>query len=298
MKFKTQLKSATALPAIAALTGLALTIATAGVGMARPGAAPAENPTAVPAPAHAPERLAMGEKPKNGCSPCNPCGGCNPCNPCAAANPCAAGGCGGCNPCNPCAGANPCAASNPCAAGGCGGCNPCNPCAGGASDGEVSAEDARAAYAGASEALKAAFGGSKEPGAADYLGWTSFSTGPYASGTHGGRLVSNYGNDLAAAYGKYEDAGVFPEGAIIAKDSITVGANGKATIGPLFLMEKMQAGFNSDYGDWKYTLVLPNGKTMGVTNGKNSAGVQFCADCHVAVEDQDHMFFIPEDYRK
>ena len=186
---------------------------------------------------------------------------------------------------------------NPCAAGGCGGCNPCNPCAGG-SGAEVSADEARAAYAGLQGKLKAAFGDSSEPGAADYLAWTIFSSAPYSSATHGGRLVSNYGNDLAAAYGKYEDAGTFPEGAIIAKDSISVGARGKAKIGPLFLMEKMEAGFSPDYGDWKYTLVMPNGKTMGVTNGKNSAGVQFCADCHIAVESQDHLFFLPEEYRK
>ena len=295
MKFKSELKSATALPIVVAMAGLAITISATSVGMARPGAAPAENPVAVAAPAQAQavQRLAMREKPSEGCSPCNPC---------AAANPCAAGGCGGCNPCNPCAaagGCNPCAAANPCAAGGCGGCKPCggcNPCAGGRSNADVSAEDARAAYASLLGKLEAAFDASAEPGAAEYRGWTNYSSAPYVSATHGGRLVNNYGNELAANYGKYEEAGTFTEGAIIAKDSISV-AGGKTRIGPLFLMEKMQAGFNSDYGDWKYTLVRPNGKTMGVTNGKNSNGVQFCADCHIAVEDQDHMFFLPEEYR-
>lgn len=168
----------------------------------------------------------------------------------------------------------------------------------GASEEALTAAQARAAYAACIAALKEAFGGSGEPGAAAYLGWTNYSTAPYPSSTHGGRLVNNYGNDLAAAYGKYEDAGVFPEGAIIAKDSFSVDANGDASIGPLFLMEKMAAGFAPEFGNWKYTLIMPSGKTMGVTNGKNSAGVQFCADCHMAVADQDHLFFLPAEYRK
>lgn len=167
-----------------------------------------------------------------------------------------------------------------------------------ASDDGLSAEDARAVYASCIAALKEAFGGSSEPGAADYLGWANFSTAPYPSSTHGGRFVNNYGNELAANYGKYEEAGIFPEGAIIAKDSFSIDADGEASIGPLFLMEKMEAGFSPEYGDWKYTLVMPSGKTMGVTNGMNSDGVQFCADCHMTVADQDHLFFLPEEYRK
>lgn len=112
----------------------------------------------------------------------------------------------------------------------------------GASDAEISAEDTRAAYAACVAALKAAFGGSGEPGAADYTEWTNFSTAPYPSSTHGGRYVNNYGNELAADYGKYQEAGAMPEGAIIAKDSISIDASGKASVGPLFLMERWKRG--------------------------------------------------------
>ncbi len=89
-----------------------------------------------------------------------------------------------------------------------------------------------------------------------------------------------------------------PVGAVVAKDSFYVGKDGSATMGPLFLMEKMAAGFNPDNGNWKYTIVTPNGSTMGVTNGKNSKGVVFCAECHAAVPDQDYLFYLPEEYRK
>ena len=74
--------------------------------------------------------------------------------------------------------------------------------------------------------------------AAAYQGYTKYSTSPYASGTHGGRLVDNYGNAVAAAYGKYENAGTMPVGSKLAKPSFSVKGNGKAVLGPLFIMER------------------------------------------------------------
>ncbi len=63
-------------------------------------------------------------------------------------------------------------------------------------------------------------------------------------------------------------------------------------------MQKMQSGFNAKTGDWNYIIVMPNGVIGGATGGKNAANVAFCHDCHVAVgEDQDHMFFLPEEFR-
>ena len=53
-------------------------------------------------------------------------------------------------------------------------------------------------------------------------------------------------------------------------------------------MEKMAAGFNADSNDWRYTMIMPNGSIFGTTNGNNSSKVQFCIDCHQAVQpDQD-----------
>ncbi len=326
MTLKFKLNASTVLPAVAGAAGLAVTFAMAGASLGQTSGAAAENPAAVPAPSIV-QRLAMGKKQcdpcaaKNPCAaagcgackpcnPCNPCAGgattscavpriaaawacnpCNPCNPCAAKNPCAAAGCGACNPCNPCA------AKNPCAAAGCGACNPCNPCAGGGGV-EVTAAEAADAYDCIRGALTAAFDGSTEPGAADYLGWVVYAKTPYPSATHGGRLVSNYANETGANYGKYEDAGVLPEDTILAKDSFTVQADGSVALGPLFLMQKMEAGFNPEDGDWKYTMVMPDGSTFGITKGKNSAGMEFCGDCHVAANYQDHLFFMPEENRK
>ena len=64
-------------------------------------------------------------------------------------------------------------------------------------------------------------------------------------------------------------------------------------------MEKMAAGFAPKAGDWRYTMVLPDGKVYGQTNGKNSEGMAFCSECHEAgAEDQDYLLLLPDEYRK
>jgi hypothetical protein len=45
-------------------------------------------------------------------------------------------------------------------------------------------------------------------------------------------------------------------------------------------------------------MVMPNGSILGATNGKGSANVAFCIECHASVSDQDHMFFLPEEVRR
>jgi len=218
---------------------------------------------------------------------CNPCAAKNPCNPCAAAaacNPCAAK-----NPCNPCAATNPC---NPCAA-----ANPCNPCAAG---GEIELTDAEAAraYDCISGQMRAAYGKSGNAVAMNYQGWQRYSRVAYQSATHGGRFVQNYANAKGRAYGAFEKAGRMPVGSTLAKDSFSVTGNGQVKPGPLFIMEKMPAGFSTESGDWKYTMIMPNGQVFGETRGRNTAGMKFCFECHMAVdEDQDSLMLLPGEYR-
>ena len=99
-------------------------------------------------------------------------------------------------------------------------------------------------------------------------------------------------------YAKFEKVGKMVRGGVLAKDSFTVTPQGKVSVGPLFLMEKMKAGFNKASSDWRYTLIMPNGQTVGTTNGKGSKNVKFCISCHAAVADnQDAMFFLPAEFR-
>ena len=159
--------------------------------------------------------------------------------------------------------------------------------------------EAKAGYGCAKGEMTAAYAKSGVAVATMYPSWTNYANNPYPSATHGGRYVNNYANARGHDYAKYENVGVMPVGSVLAKDSFGVNAKGRITIGPLFLMEKMPAGFNSEFGDWRYSMIMPNGSVFGSTGGAGSEKVQFCADCHSVVgEDQDHLYFLPEEYRR
>lgn len=228
-------------------------------------------------------------------------------NPCAAKsnyskNPCAANPCAAKNPCatkNPCA-ANPCAAKNPCAANPCAASNPCaaNPCAA-TMPTELTEEQAAAQWDRLVGGMHAAYGKSAVPAAAQFLNWINVTKAPYQSSTHGDRYLINIVNDKGAAYAKFEQSGKLPAGSILAKPTIVGKKDGTADLGPLFLMEKMPKGWNKATWDWKYSMIMADGTLWGETGGKNSMGMDFCADCHNAAgEETDAMLFLPEEYRR
>jgi len=146
--------------------------------------------------------------------------------------------------------------------------------------------------------MKAAYAKSDNQVALSYISWPRYSKRAYVSATHGNRYVQNYANKKGRAYGAYEQAGRMPAGAKLAKDSFSVSTNGTVTVGPLFIMEKMRAGFNPDSDNWRYTMIMPSGATFGTTKGKGSGKVEFCAGCHISVApDRDSLWLLPEEYR-
>jgi hypothetical protein len=164
---------------------------------------------------------------------------------------------------------------------------------------DLTDEELRAVYDCLRPEMVAATQGAELFAAKRWGNFERYSTISYRSDTHGGRLVNNYANHIAAdTYGQYEEVRRMPTGSILAKDSFVVNANGTVSPGPLFLMEKMVSGFSEDTGDWRYAMVMPDGSVFGVTGGPNSTGLQFCHDCHVTMEDNDMMFFMPAEYRK
>ena len=145
--------------------------------------------------------------------------------------------------------------------------------------------------------LVSGYAPSDDPVAGTYRSWQRYNSAPYLSATHGNLYINNSVNEAGRAYGEYENAGTLPEGSIIAKDSFMVARDGEVRPGPLFVMEKMPKGFNYVSGDWRYTQIMPDGEFFGETNGRGSERVGFCIGCHLAVEQQDHLFFIPGPYR-
>ncbi len=132
-----------------------------------------------------------------------------------------------------------------------------------------------------------------------WKGFQNVTTHAYPSATHGNRFVINTVNKIGAeAYKKWGEAGTMPIGATIAKPSFVVSGNGQASIGPLFIMEKMTRGFSKETADWRYATIMPGGATMGITGGVNSAGMGFCHECHEGASDADYLFFLPDDVRK
>lgn len=161
----------------------------------------------------------------------------------------------------------------------------------------LTAAEASAVYRDLTESLAALYARSGDPVSSGYQTWRRFNSAPYKSLTHGRRYVSNYANDIARDYGKGAEAGVLPVGSVIAKDSFQVTADGDIGLGPLFVMEKMAQGFNYVTGDWRYSMISAEGELLGRTNGEGAKRVEFCIACHLAREDQDHLFFVPEAFR-
>ncbi|MGI9319566.1 MAG: cytochrome P460 family protein, partial [bacterium] len=130
-----------------------------------------------------------------------------------------------------------------------------------------------------------------------YQAFEKFNLAPYRSSSHGNHYLNNYANDIGTVYGDFENAGKFPVGSILFKDSFSVAANNEVILGPLFIMQKMQSGFNPVSGDWKYVQINPTGEFLGETNGTGSEKVEYCIGCHLTREEHDHLFFLPEEYR-
>lgn len=161
----------------------------------------------------------------------------------------------------------------------------------------LSKEEASRIYGEMAEEIYNSYGAGSRETTPLYRDWGLYNTAPYRSATHGARYVNNYANDVAKDYGRYEEAGTFPVGSVLAKDSFSVSKEGAVDIGPLFLMEKMPSGFNRVSGDWRYSMILPNGEFFGETKGRGAQKVEYCIGCHLTKEDLDHVFFVPEDVR-
>ncbi|MCR9212673.1 MAG: cytochrome P460 family protein [Proteobacteria bacterium] len=162
---------------------------------------------------------------------------------------------------------------------------------------DLTNEQAQEIYVSVLPQIRKIFEESDIGAAQNYTRWKKYNSTPYISATHGARYVDNYANNIAAEYGKLKKGETYPVGSILAKDSFSVTSDSQVYPGALFLMEKMAKGFNKPSGDWRYTMVLPDGSVFGMTNGENSENVEFCIGCHAAKASFDHIFFIPDDHQ-
>ncbi len=124
--------------------------------------------------------------------------------------------------------------------------------------------------------------------------WTPASTLPADPGVHGERFLFTYVNSVGAAeYTQFKDEGAkMPAGTVIAKESFSVGDDGKTKHGPVFFMQKVAEGTSPRTNDWYYMAVQPNGKPLAVNVYKA------CNECHSAYEGSDYLAYPEEDVRR
>lgn len=163
--------------------------------------------------------------------------------------------------------------------------------------GTLSLDDAARLYGILAPSLRLGYGASGDPAGSAYQDWARANSKPYRSAAHGATYVNNYVNAAGGAYLRYEQAGTLPVGTVIAKDSFSVVEGGDIVLGSLFVMEKMPSGFNFVSGDWKYSQIRADGTLLGETRGPGAERVEYCIACHLAREEQDHLFFVPQEVR-
>ena len=162
----------------------------------------------------------------------------------------------------------------------------------------LSAAEALAIYDNIADDLARGYAASHEVAAQKFRGWRQYNSAPYRSATHGNRYINNYANGMASRYGRLKPGEQMPPGALLAKDSFTVSANGDVYGGPFFVMEKLGKGVSPQTGDWRYAMIMPDGSYFGDSTGDGAERVGFCNGCHTAVADDDDLFFIPAKDRK
>ncbi len=162
---------------------------------------------------------------------------------------------------------------------------------------DLDESEALRSYDKLKETMSEAYKLSRQDTSKIYQTWRKINRVPFQSATHGRRYVNTYVNPAGAEYGQLKEDEKMPRGSVIAKDSFTTVKNGGVFPGPLFIMEKMQAGFNYVSGDWRYTMIMPDGSLYGVTNGEGAKRVEFCIGCHLTREKYDHLYLVPPEYR-
>jgi hypothetical protein len=131
---------------------------------------------------------------------------------------------------------------------------------------------------------------------ADYESYTKVSKVPHLSQTHGQRFVEIYVNETGLA--AYTSDAEFPVGTTIVKTSWERDGDQPSDFaGPIFVMQKREAGFAPDHEDWYYAIhwAEPTPKMAKRFGGpfywqSPSKRVSYCWSCH---EDYDREVGLP-----
>ncbi|MDA0656509.1 MAG: hypothetical protein O2912_08905 [Proteobacteria bacterium] len=112
-----------------------------------------------------------------------------------------------------------------------------------------------------------------------YQDWHRRDDYPVKSPAHGGHYVAIYANDIAITPPTQQVLSGIAKGSAIATPIFNVGQTGKVSAGPMLIMEKMQPGFNTHGGDWRYTLIAPDGAVLSDNSSTSIGQFNFCKHC-------------------
>lgn len=153
--------------------------------------------------------------------------------------------------------------------------------AAGTADAIPAAGELRAAYACLQGAIHTALRSSGHVLARQFSEWTRVTATPFLSEQIGGRYGVVYANARAldqAGQVNHFDRG-FAVGSTLAVSTFEVGDGGRVEQGPVIFVEKMEPGFFALQGNWRYSVIDPDGGIVAVTRGINAEDVAICADC-------------------
>lgn len=136
------------------------------------------------------------------------------------------------------------------------------------------------AYGCFEEQLLAGYGHSKHVLARIFGDWERDSYAPFMYDDVGERYLVVYGNDRATGDEEtlWLDRGL-PVGATLAAAGFSVNDEGMLIAEPLMIYEKMTQGYIFGRGNWRQTMIAPNGDLMGVTKGPGEDTLTACSDC-------------------
>ena len=136
---------------------------------------------------------------------------------------------------------------------------------------------------------------------ADWQSYQKMNSRPVPSKTHGGRFVDTYVNEVGVA--AYQGEADIAVGTVIVKTSWE-GKDGAPTTtpGPIFVMQKMEAGYAPDHDDWYYAIhwAQPTEAQLELLKGPiywrgHSPKVGYCYKCHDNYDRE--LGGVPPDYR-
>jgi hypothetical protein len=166
--------------------------------------------------------------------------------------------------------------------------------------GDTASQDSEAKSGNHSAGDPSAVFGPLEVGA-DWQSYTKVNTEPVPSEDHGGRFVDTWVNEVGLQAYKSPDTPM-PVGSIVVKTSWeTQDGKPTTTPGPIFVMEKKDAGYDDENENWYYAIhwAEPPQKMrqkFGQIYWRSpSAKVKYCYDCHNGFDRQLGM--VPEGKR-